>query len=450
MDKDFVGTHQLPFLTVHILQSRIAWSIRLRWLSLCGFFLVTLAVKYSYGLQLPYDKIWTTLEILAFVNVLYFVLSRLAKSFSLLTELAVLIIHIVVDLLFLTIIVHLTGGIENPIYLFYIFHVVMGSIVFPHRVAWILATFVILLFGLLLYLENTGILYHYTLYNISIHNNQLAVILAFSIFSVTVYVSTYICTTYMLVYRNIKRKIDQQNEQLIDADKQKTQFFQYTSHELKSPIIAVKSSIDGVCKNFENSLEDKASNLLKRASLRCDQMLAIINELLILTKNRSLVGKKDVEEINIHKILKAIIHEEKTTANEKNIKIEFNPDKINPQITGNISDFEKVFTNLISNAIRYNIEGGKVLIFSKIEKNDLLIRFQDTGIGIPETDLKNIFTEFYRSENARKIVNFGTGLGMSLVKQIIDNYHGSIEIKSKLNEGTIIIIKIPLDKTGGI
>jgi len=439
---------RLPFLTVDLLQARIAWSIRLRWLAIAGFYLASLIIKYSFGLPIPYDKVWFLLGSLAVINLIYFIILKVYKEFSFLQELAVLFIHAFFDLVFLTAIIHFTGGIENPIYLFYVFHVVISSIIFPRGTPIVMATFVVVLFGTLVYAEYSGILNHYSIFNSQIHNNDLAVFVTFSVFTITVYVSTYICTTFMVVYRNIKRQIDHQNNQLMEADKQKTKFYQFTSHELKSPIIAVKSTIDGIGKSYKTHLDKKALDLLERASNRCMQMLDIIKELLLITRSRSMSGPVENENIYINEIIKEIINSERNTAYASRIQIKLNLTPDNPVIKANKSDIIKIIDNLVSNAIRYNNENGKIYITTAVNNNELILNVKDTGIGIPESDLSKIYSEFYRTEDARKKVNYGTGLGLSLIKQLVENYNGSIEIQSKINVGSTFSIRLPIGKGG--
>ena len=446
MEINLKWAQRLPFLTSDLLQARIAWSIRLRWLAMAGFYLATIIIKYNFDIQIPYNKVWLVLGALALINLIYFILLKAYKEFSLQQEIIILLIHAFIDLVLLTAIVHLSGGIENPIYLFYVFHVVISSIVFPGGIPLIMATFVVFLFGSLVFLEYVGILYHYSIFNIQIHNNDLAVFVTFSVFTITVYVSTYICTTFMVVYRNIKRQIDQQNLLLIEADKQKTQFYQYTSHELKSPIIAVKSTIDSIAKSYKNRLDEKALNLMERASNRCTQMLDIIKELLIITKSRSYSNPAENEIVQINDIISEIVNAERNTANANGLKIDTRLSSENPVITAKKSDIIKIIDNLISNAIRYNKENGEINISTAINQNSLIVEIKDTGIGIPEADLSNIFAEFYRTENARKKISYGTGLGLTLIKQLVENYKGSIKVQSEINVGTTFSLSFPLSR----
>ena len=99
--------------------------------------------------------------------------------------------------------------------------------------------------------------------------------------------------------------------------------------------------------------------------------------------------------------------------------------------------------NIFVNAIRYTPEEGCITIRSREtgEDNELII--EDTGIGIEEKDLPNIFSEFYRSESAKQIVNFGTGLGLSIVKQVVEKYNGEIDVKSEIGKGTAFTVSFP-------
>ena len=444
MDINALLADRFPFLNITLLQARIAWSIRLRWLAVIGFFLATFSANYLLDLPLPYDHIWKVLLVLFLLNLIYYVILKVVKEFSFFAELVFLTLHILIDLVILTYLVHLTGGIENPIYLFYIFHVVLSSILLPRWIPYIIATIVVALFSTLVYLEYSKILYHYSVFESASHQNEVLNYLTLIIFTITVYVSSYICTNFMRIFRESKREIDHLYKQLSQADKQKTQFFTYASHELKAPIIAIKSSIDGVLANYYKSLEERPLNVLKRASARSNQMLNIIKELLELTRNRSLLPKNNYEKIDVNKILNDIIQNEYVTALEQNITIETDFEKTDPLVFGKADDFLKVFGNLITNAIRYNKLNGSVFVTSKIKDGKLNIEIKDTGIGIESTDLSKVFSEFYRAENAKKLINFGTGLGLSLVKQIIDNYGGEIKAESELEKGTAFQVILPL------
>jgi signal transduction histidine kinase len=438
------GEQNHPFLNIAFMQSRISWSINLRWLAVSGYFIATLVAKYYFQMLLPYGEIWILLGILAGFNVVYFVLYKTLKEISLRFELGFLHFHIVIDLLILWLLVHFSGGIENPIYIFFIFHVLLSSIIFPGWIPSFYATFVIVLFSLLVFLEDGQIIPHYVLFDSDLHHNTVLIYLVLVVFTVTAYVSAYICATFMRLYRDIKRKIDQQNEKLIEADKQKSQFYRFTSHELKSPIIAIKTSIDTVVKSFSGEMNNQAIQLLQRASLRANQMLEIIKELLILSKSKTMLKEEEQETVNIHLILGDVIQHEMVQAQSKNITIINSLAAERITIEGKTEDFIKLFDNLISNAIRYSNPGGLIEIYTEVSGDTFIFKVKDQGIGIAADDLNLIFDEFYRSKTAKSMETFGTGLGLSLVRQIVTNYHGEIEVLSNAGEGSTFIVKLPL------
>jgi len=436
-----------PFLSIGILQSRISWSIQLRWLAIVGFFVATFVTDYFFELDLPFYTIWQLLITLTVLNIVYLLIHKIIKEFTFFYEILFLTLHIIFDLIILTILIHLSGGIENPLYLFYVFHIVLSSIVLPRWYPYVISTFVIFLFSSLVYAEFREIIPHYCVFNTGNHWNVALIGLVLSVFAVTVYITTYICTTFMKLFRHSKREIDVLNKKLIKAAQQRTQFFQYSSHELKSPIVAIKSSIDGIIANYGEKIEERPLNVLKRTSIRSAQMLNIIKELLELSRNRTLAPQVYKEKVEIVKVLKEAIEHETSTAESRNIKFILDIENSNPTLIGKTSDFEKIFINLISNATRYNKDNGQVQVKTETINNETYrIEISDSGIGIPQKDLDNIFAEFYRSENAKKIINFGTGLGLSLVKQIIENYFGLIEVSSEVDKGTKFTINLPLNK----
>jgi len=434
---------EFPFMNIKLLQSRISWSITLRWLIVPGYFFATLVAKLVFDLPFPYERIWIVLALLAGINGVYLLIFKLYKEFSFRTEIFFLQIHIVVDLIFLTVLIHYAGGVENPIYLFYAFHVVMSSILFPGWRPVVITTFVVLLFGMLIYFEFTGIVDHYCIFNTNIHLNEIFILIVLGVFTITMYIMMYICTSFLYIYRNIKRQMDDQNLQLIEADKQKTQFYRFTSHELKSPVVTIKSSIDSVINSYGQQMNPRGLDVLQRASGRASQMLQIIRELLELSKNRSLVGKREGKIVDLNDIIHEVIEQEKVQAEVKSIAISLDLSNESLKVYGVPSDYKEVCANIIVNAIRYSRENGNVSIRTIKKDSEIQFSVQDKGIGIAEEDLEKIFEEFYRSENAKQEVKLGTGLGLSLVKQIVEKNQGKIWIDSQLDKGTTVHIMFP-------
>ncbi len=439
-------TDIFPFLDRLILYNRLSWSIRLRWVAVTGFFFATLLAWQTLPLRLPFSEIWFILLVLAFINLLYYTVVKVYKDFSFNQELFFLYFHIILDLVFLTFLIHYSGGIENPIFLFYIFHVVLSSVVFRKRSPFAIATIALLLFAGMLIAEYSGMIAHYSLYHLDLHLNETAILLCLIVFAITVYFTAYIGTTFMTIYRNSKRIIDAKNRQLIEADKQKTRFFRYASHELKSPVIAIKSTIDGVVQSSKSCDDKRVLRLLKRASWRAGQMLEIINELMQLSQSRTRLLEDNRKKFNVIPVIRQIVDHESDAAEQKNVSIQLEISHEPVTLFGNVEDIRKIFVNLINNAVRYTPREGQVSIKVNvdIQQKNFIFVVRDTGIGIANDDLDHIFEEFYRSENAKKFVSFGTGLGLSLVKQIVQNNGGEITVDSRLGEGATFRVSLPI------
>ncbi len=433
-----------PFLDINLLQDRLGWSIKLRWLAIAGYFLATLGAKFLLEFKIPYQRIWLTLGLLFVVNVIYFLFQKFFRNISFFTELFILSVHIFVDLLFLSLLLHFSGGIENPVYLFYLFHVVLSSIVFPRKYPYLFSTLAVVLFALLLIAEYTQLLPHYSIFGTQMHLNLSAIGLTLTVFVITVYVTTYICLTFMEIYRHSKQVIDEQNKELQRAAQERLQFFRYASHELKSPIVAIKSTIDSVLANFGKEINPAGVDLLQRASRRAEQMLSIIKDLLELSKERQKPTKDSGTTVQVNNLLEEVIAQEGVLAAEKRINLELDVRFEQLMLPMHKEDLEKVLRNLVNNAIRYTPEGGSVKVSAFKDKHHLVIKVTDTGIGIAPDDLQQIFNEFYRAENAKKMVGMGTGLGLSLVKRIVENYGGTIEVESKVNQGSTFTVYLPL------
>jgi len=255
--------------------------------------------------------------------------------------------------------------------------------------------------------------------------------------------SAYLGVTLMGRHLKVKDIISRQNKKLKQASEVKTKFFRFVSHELKSPIVAIQSSLNVVLDLLGNELTPKTADMLTRAKKRSTQMLDILKDLLDIMYDRQLDEAKP-EKVIPCDFLKEFIENERPRAEEKLITI---VEKICAE-RGNLKldkfILEKIFSNLLSNAIRYTPNGGTVTIYTSLDDTYWSFTISDTGIGISPIDKQHIFDEFYRTANAKKHEAVGTGLGLSIVKNLIDQLDGEILIESEVNKGSTFTVKIPL------
>ncbi|NHZ86482.1 MAG: hypothetical protein GWP19_11475 [Planctomycetia bacterium] len=247
----------------------------------------------------------------------------------------------------------------------------------------------------------------------------------------------------MMRHKKVKDLIFAQNEELEKSKKEKMLFFRFVSHELKSPIIAVQSAINVVLDTLDANLIPKARDMLERGRKRTVQMIEILKDLVSLSYEED-DDRPEPELVVPCEHISEVIDYFKPLAKDKNIQI---IETICKQRKGFKIDrfvFEKIITNLISNALRYTPTGGTVTIKTKIDEDFWYLIISDTGIGIPKEEQRHIFEEFYRARNARSFEAVGTGLGMSIIKRMVEQEDGEIILESEVGKGSTFTVRFPL------
>jgi signal transduction histidine kinase len=184
-----------------------------------------------------------------------------------------------------------------------------------------------------------------------------------------------------------------------------------------------------------------------KAEKRSSQVIDMIKEMIAVTQYNLGIEKPVIAEVQFSEWLYGIVKQYNAFAVNKKIELVFNHLTEDILVKLDSVGFEKVAANLVNNALRYTKEGGKVTV-SPYYKTDIFgFSVKDTGIGIPAEDIEKIFEEFYRSKNAKEAEQLGTGLGLSLVKEIVQFYGGEISINSQIGVGSEFIVSIPFGKS---
>ena len=253
----------------------------------------------------------------------------------------------------------------------------------------------------------------------------------------------YKCNIYPINYSWIKVKekngaallmIDVTDE--YNSSNMKKEFFANASHELKSPLTSIlgyQEMISSGLLSSEEELKEANEKTIKEAK----RMRKIILDMLELSSLEKEV-LRPIEKLDVYQQMKKIINSLKPQIIEKNIEVNLEKKELNVDM--NYDDFEDMARNLLENGIKYNKPNGKLDIILSPEKRT--ITFKDTGIGISEENLVRIFERFYRVDKARSRQNGGTGLGLAIVKHICNYYNFTIEVNSKINEGSEFTIHL--------
>lgn len=230
-------------------------------------------------------------------------------------------------------------------------------------------------------------------------------------------------------------------------ERSRRDFVANVSHELRTPLTVIKSYAD-ILADTPDAEAPLRTRFLDTISSETDRMAKIISDLLTLSSlDENASYKNKSEDIDIRSMLEGLVERLTLTSKKKEQTLIYTPINDVPKIKGDRDALERVFTNIITNALKYTPTGGKIQIFSSQIYNDILIKVSDTGIGISKEQLPNIFERFYRVDKARSRDKGGTGLGLAIAKQTIENsFHGKILITSEINKGTDVTVSIPVPK----
>ncbi len=219
------------------------------------------------------------------------------------------------------------------------------------------------------------------------------------------------------------------------------------SHELRTPLTTIKSYSETLKDNpdADKSLQIRFLDVI---ASEADRMARIISDLLTLSQlDENISVLRAPERIDVRKMLEQITDRMELSARKKEQTLLYTPINEVPEIYGDSDGLERVFLNVISNAIKYTSRGGRIEIFSSKVYNDVCVKVTDNGIGIPKEHLPHIFDRFYRVDKARSRDTGGTGLGLAIAKQIVEScFNGKIMISSEINQGTEVTITLPAPK----
>jgi heavy metal sensor kinase len=229
--------------------------------------------------------------------------------------------------------------------------------------------------------------------------------------------------------------------------KQMKQFTADASHELKTPLTILKGEME-IALRTEKTIEG-LQGIIKSSLEEIDKMIAIVKSLLNLAKFDSRV-RLPKDNINLDRIIEERFNQTLPMAKDKGIDM-FVTKKENVMITGDKLGIGQLLFNLIYNAIKYTLQGGRIEISLEQTDNWAIIKVVDTGIGIAEEDLPHIFDRFYRVDKARTTGAGGVGLGLSICKEIAEVHSGKIEVESEAGKGSVFKVYLPVqDRTTGI
>ncbi len=258
-------------------------------------------------------------------------------------------------------------------------------------------------------------------------------------------------------------EISTTNKKLEKLEKLKSEFISIVSHELRTPLTPINNSLDIVLNEHSGPISSDAKNFISMAKRNIHRLSGIIEDLLDLSRIQA--GKLDFKfkKTDITPSLELLVNTFKQVASEKNIEIKLDIKEKLPEIYADSRRIEQIFTNLVSNSIKFTSENGKIDISAQLTNADEIdfsnlimpivkpegkyvkISVADNGIGMKEEDIPKIFDKFSQIESSLNRNKGGVGLGLSITKHLIDSHMGVIEVNSKEKEGSDFCVYLPFE-----
>ncbi len=441
------------------IKRRNLWFIKLRYGAVLMLLAFTLTSEFILGFTFSIPQLLAlysiTFAILFYNIILHWIRKFLKCNPGQFNPLHFSLLQMVLDLTALGLLVHFTGGIESPLFLLFIFHMIIGSLILPGTVIYTLAVFVILLFNGLIFAEYYHHIPHHAITGLLTYPlfDNFKFIFSFGIiFAFVVIMSVVLANRIANQLYRMEQKLVESFNKLQTAETEKQKYIMGVVHEIKSPLSVVQSYLDIVLQKYLGPLDSKVESRLKRARARSVEAIQLINDVLKISRLR-LLDEITVEEIDIFNLISSIIKKHSSIIEQKEIDIKLKEDEAKKYIiNGDKLLLEMAFSNLVGNALKYIGDEGKVEVKITEIADEIYVSISDNGIGISQQDMQKIFKDFFRAANIKQKGYEGSGMGLSIVKQIVERHGGKISVESpsnignNRNPGSTFNLKFPVNR----
>jgi signal transduction histidine kinase len=227
-------------------------------------------------------------------------------------------------------------------------------------------------------------------------------------------------------------------------EESKAHFVRITTHELRSPVAVAQSLVRGVIKGYAGEFSDQQADALDRIASRLDHLENLVNDLLTLAAGRAPGLAEQEGPVMVRGSVGRAVLLLQPRAEDKGVSLRQETCCERLVVWATEEGLDRIFVNLVSNAVKYTPSGGRVLVTMRTEGEQVKVRVEDTGIGIPPEAMRSLFDEFYRAPNAKQLDEAGTGLGLAIVKDLVEQYRGTIDVESEEGKGSTFTVSLPV------
>jgi signal transduction histidine kinase len=231
--------------------------------------------------------------------------------------------------------------------------------------------------------------------------------------------------------------------QLQELDRSKSEFLSTVSHELRTPLTSIAGYVELLLEGEAGPISDSQARMLEIVNRNARRLRLLIEDLLMLSRIEIGTFRAGAERIDLTEVISTAVAVVEPSVKSQEIDLEVHCSSDLGQALGEGEQLDRAMLNLLSNAVKFTPKGGKVTVDARREGPDVVISVADTGIGIPPQDLDRLFTRFFRASNATKRAIPGTGLGLTIVRGIVELHGGSLQVDSTVDVGTTFTIRLP-------
>jgi signal transduction histidine kinase len=442
---------------------RLRWFIHLRWLMLLVSFAV-LAAERRYVSALRPSGLWLVLLALSGMNVVWWVLShslerrierdedsdvshiRIASLFA--------NAQILVDLFVLTVIIGYTGGVENPMAIFYLFHMAIASLLLTKRQAFLQGVWAFLLYAGLAVGQRGGWLSHYPFIT-KMQTLRLFADTEFVCFDVVVVGCGIFGTLFLTLWiaalldqresvlRSVNRALRQSQMAIQELQRRKAQFMRTAAHQLKSPLAIIQTQINMLRDGLVP--EENRRQIYDKVITRCQVAIGQVTDLLTFARVQEADAGRQVSALsNVAQVVREVSDRYRPMVDNKKLDYVCDvPTNGDWSVRVEPTDLSDAIGNLLDNAIKYTDSPGKIIVQLSHVDDSVAVSVEDTGMGMVADTQKDMFDAYRRGNRALEKGIYGSGLGLSIVRAVVEQAGGRIVVRSRPEAGSKFTIVLP-------
>jgi len=247
-----------------------------------------------------------------------------------------------------------------------------------------------------------------------------------------------------------KQTLEEANQKLREMDEVKSRFFANISHELRTPLTLLLAPLENLLNRFRSAFDEETRNLLVTMHSNGMRLLKLINDLLDLVRLESGVMVVKREPLDIAEFIKGLASAARQMADDKRIRLESHADPELGAVMADRDKLEKIILNLQFNALKFTPAGGRVELRAQKQDEQMVITVKDTGMGISQKNLPNVFSRFWQADDSSRRKYQGVGIGLALVKELTEVQEGTVAVESEEGKGTTFTIRLPYLKAEAV